>query len=64
MSLDRLRRWAKTRRAPGWDPAASAPWGPLRFNSELRTAAEIMVISQLSTPSASGDPGSETGTAA
>jgi hypothetical protein len=64
VSLDRLRRWAKTRRTPGWDPGSSAPWGPLRFNSELRTAAEMMVISELPTQSEPGVPSSETGTAA
>jgi hypothetical protein len=42
VSLHRLLRWAKNRRTPLWDPAASPPLGPVRFCSELRTAAQIV----------------------
>lgn len=64
MSLQGLLRWAKNRRAPLWDPASSPPGGPVRFHSELRSAAQLMDTSRHQSQDEFGTPISETGAAA
>lgn len=64
MSRHRLWRWAKNQRSPHWDPALPPPCEPVRFDSELRTAAQIMGISPDQSPHEFAAPSSETGTAA
>ena len=68
MRIHRLLRWAKNRRAPLWDPASCPPYGQVRFDSELKTAAQIMDISRHESQRELGVPSSatvsETGAAA
>ena len=64
MSLQRLLRWAKNQRAPLWDPASSPLGGPVRFHSELRTAAQIMDVSRHQSQDEFDIPRHDTGAAA
>jgi hypothetical protein len=57
-------RWARNQKTPLWDPASSQPAGPVRFHSELRTAAQIMDMSRNQSQLESPVPKRETGTAA
>lgn len=64
MGLHNLLRWLRGRRTPAWDRASEPSWGPLRFDSALRTAAQLMDISPHPSQVQTDLPAGETGTAA
>ena len=64
MGLRRLLWWARTGTSPAWDPSSTPRREPLRFHSELKTAAQLMEASRHQSQLESEVPIIETGTAA